>query len=43
MKKMLMATAATALMTTGAYAAGHSEIKIGIILGEGLKNLPFSA
>jgi branched-chain amino acid transport system substrate-binding protein len=33
MKKMLMATAATALMTTGAYAAGHSEIKLGIILG----------
>ncbi|MFT5061031.1 MAG: branched-chain amino acid transport system substrate-binding protein [Sulfitobacter sp.] len=33
MKKMLMATAATALMSTGAYAAGHSEIKLGIILG----------
>jgi branched-chain amino acid transport system substrate-binding protein len=32
MKKMLMATAATALMTTGAFAAGHSEIKIGVLL-----------
>ncbi len=33
MKKMLLASAATAVMTTGAFAAGHSEIKLGIILG----------
>ncbi|MFZ5961741.1 ABC transporter substrate-binding protein [Thalassococcus sp. BH17M4-6] len=34
MKKMLMATAATALTTTAAFAAGHaSEAKIGVILG----------
>ena len=34
MKKLLMATAATALCTSTAFAAGHAEeIKIGIILG----------
>ena len=33
MKKLMMATAATALMATGALADGHSEIKIGVILG----------
>jgi len=34
MKKLLIATAATALMSSGAFAASHSkEIKIGIILG----------
>lgn len=32
MKKMLMATAATALMATAANAAGHSEVKIGVLL-----------
>ncbi|NRA98193.1 MAG: ABC transporter substrate-binding protein [Rhodobacteraceae bacterium] len=33
MKKLLTATAATALMAGGAMAAGHEEIKIGVILG----------
>ncbi|UOA27333.1 ABC transporter substrate-binding protein [Pseudosulfitobacter sp. DSM 107133] len=34
MKKFLMATAATALMTGSAFAAGHAkEVKIGVILG----------
>ena len=34
MKKLLMATAATALMSTAAFAGGHgADIKIGIILG----------
>ncbi|THH38536.1 branched-chain amino acid ABC transporter substrate-binding protein [Aliishimia ponticola] len=34
MKKMLMATAATALMAGSAFAAGHAkEVKIGVILG----------
>ena len=34
MKKLLMATAATALMTGAAFADGHAEdIKIGVILG----------
>ena len=33
MKKLLMASAATALCTNVAFADGHSEIKIGIILG----------
>lgn len=34
MKKLLMATAATALMTTGAFAGSHAkEIKIGVLLG----------
>ena len=33
MKKLLMATAATALAATGAMADGHSPVKIGIILG----------
>lgn len=34
MKKFLMATAATALMTGAAFAAGHAkEVKIGVILG----------
>ena len=34
MKKFLMATAATALMTGTAFAAGHAkEVKIGVILG----------
>ncbi|NSX55292.1 ABC transporter substrate-binding protein [Parasulfitobacter algicola] len=34
MKKLLMATALTAVTATGAFAAGHSEeIKLGIILG----------
>ena len=34
MKKLMMATAATALMTTGAFADGHTgDVKIGIILG----------
>lgn len=34
MKKFLMATAATALMTSAAFAAGHAkEVKIGVILG----------
>ncbi len=33
MKKLLMATAATALMAGAAFADGHSPVKIGIILG----------
>ncbi|MBT8409488.1 MAG: ABC transporter substrate-binding protein [Alphaproteobacteria bacterium] len=34
MRKLLSATAATALMTSAAFAAGHAEeIKIGVILG----------
>ena len=33
MKKLMMASAATALMATGALADGHSEIKMGVILG----------
>ncbi len=34
MKKLLIATAASAVMASGAYAAGHgNEIKIGVILG----------
>ncbi|MEM6388068.1 MAG: ABC transporter substrate-binding protein [Pseudomonadota bacterium] len=33
MKRLLMASAATALCTSTAFAAGHGEIKIGIILG----------
>ncbi|NNE87729.1 MAG: ABC transporter substrate-binding protein [Silicimonas sp.] len=33
MKKLLMATAATALCANAAFADGHSEVKIGIILG----------
>lgn len=34
MKKLLMATAATALTATGAFAGGHeNEIKLGILLG----------
>lgn len=33
MKRLLMATAATALCSTAAFGAGHGEIKIGIILG----------
>ena len=33
MKNILLATAATALCTSAAFAAGHSEIKIGVILG----------
>lgn len=34
MKKLMMATAATALMTSAAFAAGHAEeVKIGVILG----------
>lgn len=33
MKKFLMATAATALMTGAAFADGHGPVKIGVILG----------
>ena len=33
MKKLLAATAATALMATTAFSGGHSNIKIGVILG----------
>ncbi len=33
MKRLLMASAATALCTSTAFAAGHGDIKIGIILG----------
>lgn len=34
MKKLMMATAAAALMATGAFAGGHSkEVKLGVILG----------
>ena len=33
MKKLMMATAATAIMASGAMADGHSEVKIGVILG----------
>lgn len=33
MKRILMASAATALCTSAAFAGSHSEIKIGIILG----------
>ena len=33
MKKLTMASAATALMASGAFADGHSEIKMGVILG----------
>lgn len=33
MKKLLMATAATALMSGASFADGHSPVKIGIILG----------
>ncbi|MEM7719739.1 MAG: ABC transporter substrate-binding protein [Pseudomonadota bacterium] len=33
MKRLLWATAATALCTSAAFADGHGEIKIGIILG----------
>ncbi len=33
MKRLLMASAATALCTSAAFAAGHGDIKIGIILG----------
>ena len=33
MKRLLLASAATALCTSAAFAGGHGEIKIGIILG----------
>ena len=33
MKKLMIATAATAIMASGAMADGHSEVKIGVILG----------
>ncbi len=33
MKRLLLASAATALCSTAAFAGGHGEIKIGIILG----------
>ena len=33
MKKLLLATAATALMSGAAFADGHSPVKIGVILG----------
>ena len=33
MKKLLAVTAATAMMATSAFADGHAEIKIGVILG----------
>jgi len=33
MKKLMMATAATAMMASGALADGHAEVKIGVILG----------
>ena len=33
MKKTLMTTAATALCASAAFAGGHGEIKLGIILG----------
>ncbi|MEL7165446.1 MAG: ABC transporter substrate-binding protein [Pseudomonadota bacterium] len=33
MKKLLMASAATALVASGAMADGHSPVKIGVILG----------
>lgn len=33
MKKLMLATAATAIMATGALADAHSEVKIGVILG----------
>jgi len=33
MKKLLMATAATALVGTSAFAAGHGELTIGVMLG----------
>ncbi|MGR3513992.1 MAG: ABC transporter substrate-binding protein [Paracoccaceae bacterium] len=33
MKRMLLASAATALCTSAAFADGHGEVKIGIILG----------
>ncbi len=33
MKKLLMATAATALMTGTAFAGGHGDIKLGVMLG----------
>lgn len=33
MKRLLLATAATALCTTAAFAGSHGDIKIGIILG----------
>ena len=33
MKKILLASAATALVASGALAEGHSEIKIGVMLG----------
>ena len=33
MKNLLLATSAVAMMAGGAYAGGHSEVKIGVILG----------
>ena len=33
MKKFLMASAASALVAGTAYAGGHGEVKIGVILG----------
>ncbi|MEL6690798.1 MAG: ABC transporter substrate-binding protein, partial [Pseudomonadota bacterium] len=33
MKKLLMASAATALMAGAANAGGHIEIKLGVLLG----------
>ncbi|MEM1373731.1 MAG: ABC transporter substrate-binding protein [Pseudomonadota bacterium] len=33
MKKLLMASAATALLAGGAHAGGHIEIKLGVLLG----------
>ena len=33
MKKFLMATAASALVAGTAFAGGHGEVKIGVILG----------
>ena len=33
MKKLLAVTAATAMMASTAFAGGHSNIKIGVILG----------
>ncbi len=33
MKNLLLATSAVAMMAGGAYADGHSEVKIGVILG----------
>ncbi len=33
MKNLLLATSAVAMMAGGAYAGGHSEVKIGVVLG----------